>query len=88
MNVCSPLFYHRKRTAKQCIVPQLLRSFYHYFPLTMTCIHNEVWGCAESHILNSLLGVLWGRGEGGARVIFTLVYLQKNFVELLPKCVT
>ena len=29
------------------IVSQLVYCFCYYFPLTNTCIHNEVWSCAE-----------------------------------------
>ena len=41
------LCFITKKQQKQRIVPQLLYCFCHYFPLTITCIHNEVWGCAE-----------------------------------------
>ena len=41
------LCFATKKQQKQRIVSQRLYCFYHYFPLTMTCMHNEVWGCAE-----------------------------------------
>ena len=41
------LYFSTKKQQKQRIVPQLTHSFCHYFPLTMTYMHNEVWGCAE-----------------------------------------
>ena len=41
------LCFATKKQQKQRIVKQLLRCFCHYFPLTMTSMHNEVWDCAE-----------------------------------------
>ena len=46
-SMCVVLCFATKKQQKQRIVPQLLHSFCHYFPLTMTCMHNEEWGCAE-----------------------------------------
>ena len=48
---CGPMYvvlcFTTKKQQKQRIVLHLLHCFYHYFPLTMTCMYNEVWGCAE-----------------------------------------
>ena len=39
--------HNNKKQQKQRIVLQLYYCFYPLFPLTMICMHNEVWGCAE-----------------------------------------
>ena len=46
-SMCVVLCFATKKQQKQHIVPQLLHCVCHYFPLTMTCMLNEVWGCAE-----------------------------------------
>ena len=46
-SICVVLCFATKKQQKQRIVPQLLHCFCHYFPLTITCMYNEVWGCAE-----------------------------------------
>ena len=52
-NVCSPLFHHLE-TTKTAHNPTAIALFLPLFPLTMTCMHNEVWGCAEIFHFSSL----------------------------------
>ena len=54
------LCFTTKKQQKQRIVPQLLHCFSHYFPLTITCMHNEVMGLCGNLAKNCAVALASG----------------------------